>query len=140
MNSIYRFHNNFQTFFCYIHQTPMGDIILFTNSNILNYSSYYIWCFYESSNDNRTFVSTQLPMFTTRNHKFSKCSTWPKCPHWLKGMSIMTNVACARPKCYHVRNWFFLPKPSFLEFIWILSGKNHFKINISHILNPNLTK
>ncbi len=24
-----------------------------------------------------------------------------------------------------------------LEFIWIFSGKNHYKINISHILNPN---
>jgi len=28
----------------------------------------------------------------------------------------------------------------FLEFISIFSGKNHLKINISHILNPNLTK
>jgi hypothetical protein len=27
-----------------------------------------------------------------------------------------------------------------LEFIWIFTGKNHFKINIPHILNPNLTK
>jgi hypothetical protein len=26
-----------------------------------------------------------------------------------------------------------------LEFIWIFSDRNHFKINISHILNPNLT-
>jgi hypothetical protein len=43
-------------------------------------------------------------------------------------------------KQYHVLNWFFLPKPGFLEFIWIFSGRNHLKINISHILNPNLTK
>ncbi len=35
---------------------------------------------------------------------------------------------------------FFLPKPGFLEFIWIFSSRNHLKINISHILNPNLTK
>jgi hypothetical protein len=42
-------------------------------------------------------------------------------------------------KCYQVLNWFFLPKPGFLEFIWIFSGRNHFKINMSHILNPNLT-
>jgi len=28
----------------------------------------------------------------------------------------------------------------FLEFIWIFSSKNHFKINISPILNPNLNK
>jgi len=28
----------------------------------------------------------------------------------------------------------------FLEFISIFSGKIHLKINISHILNPNLTK
>ncbi len=46
---------------------------------------------------------------------------------------------CCWPKCYHVLNWFFLPKPGFLEFIWIFSDRNHFKINISHILNPNLT-
>ncbi len=44
------------------------------------------------------------------------------------------------PKCYHVLNWFFLQKPSFLEFIWIFSSRNHLKINISHILNPNLTQ
>ncbi len=44
------------------------------------------------------------------------------------------------PKCYHVINWFFLPKPGFLEFIWIFSRRNHLKINISHILNPKLTK
>jgi hypothetical protein len=28
----------------------------------------------------------------------------------------------------------------FLEFIWIFSCRNHLKINISHILNPNFTK
>ncbi len=28
----------------------------------------------------------------------------------------------------------------FLEFIWIFSGRNHLKINISHTLNPNLPK
>jgi hypothetical protein len=37
--------------------------------------------------------------------------------------SMFTSVACALgPKCYHVLNWFFLPKPGFLifgEFIWI---------------------
>ncbi len=41
-----------------------------------------------------------------------------------------------------------LPRPQlifpfktwFLEFIWILSCRCHFKINISRILNPNLTK
>jgi hypothetical protein len=27
----------------------------------------------------------------------------------------------------------------FLEFIWIFSSRNHLKINISHIRNPNLT-
>jgi len=35
---------------------------------------------------------------------------------------------------------FSFQKPGFLEFIWIFSGKNHLKINNSHILNPNLTK
>ncbi len=34
----------------------------------------------------------------------------------------------------------FLPKLGFLEFIWIFRGRNHFKINFSHISNPNLTK
>jgi hypothetical protein len=28
----------------------------------------------------------------------------------------------------------------FLEFIWIFNNNNHLKINISHILNPNITK
>ncbi len=37
------------------------------------------------------------------------------------------SVAC------DVFSWFFLSKPGFLEFIWIFSGKNHFKINVSHI-------
>ncbi len=31
-------------------------------------------------------------------------------------------------KCYHVFNWFFLSKPSLLEFIWIFSSRNHLKI------------
>jgi hypothetical protein len=35
---------------------------------------------------------------------------------------------CHWPKCYHVLNWFFLPKPGFLEFIWIFNGENHLKI------------
>jgi hypothetical protein len=43
-------------------------------------------------------------------------------------------------KCYHVLNWFFFPKPGFLEFIWIFSCRNHLKVNISHTLNANLTK
>ncbi len=43
-------------------------------------------------------------------------------------------------KCYHILNWFFLPKPDCLEFISNFSNRNHLKINISHILNPNLTK
>ncbi len=33
---------------------------------------------------------------------------------------------------------FSLPKPDLLKFIWIFTGKNHLKINISHIRNPNL--
>jgi len=34
----------------------------------------------------------------------------------------------------------FLPKPGFLEFVWISSGRNQLKIIISHILNSNRTK
>jgi hypothetical protein len=43
-------------------------------------------------------------------------------------------------ECYQVLNWFFLPKPGCLKFLWIFNSRNHLKINISHILNPNLTK
>jgi hypothetical protein len=32
---------------------------------------------------------------------------------------------------------FSLQNPGYLEFIWILSGRNRFKINIFHGLNPN---
>ncbi len=35
---------------------------------------------------------------------------------------------------------FSFQNPGFWEFIWTFSRRNHFKINISHILNPNLTK
>jgi len=31
------------------------------------------------------------------------------------------------PKCYHILNWFFLPKLGFWEFIWIFSSRNHLK-------------
>jgi hypothetical protein len=48
------------------------------------------------------------------------------------------NFTTTLAKCYHILNRFFLPKPSFLEFIWTFSGRNHLKINIPHI--PNLTK
>jgi hypothetical protein len=51
-----------------------------------------------------------------------------------------TGVACAEGPSYHVLNWLFLPKPGFLGYIWIFSEKNRLQINISHILNPNLTK
>jgi hypothetical protein len=35
----------------------------------------------------------------------------------------------------------FLPKSDFFgEFIWIFSGRNRLKINISHTWNPNLNK
>ncbi len=34
----------------------------------------------------------------------------------------------------------FPSKTWLLEFIWFFSNRNHLKINISHILNPNLTK
>jgi len=66
--------------------------------------------------------------FNFKNCEFRHCFTFYWCGlcHW--------------PKCYHVLNWFFLPKPCFLEFIWIFCHRNHFEINISHILSPNLTK
>ncbi len=34
----------------------------------------------------------------------------------------------------------FPSKSWYLEFIWIFSSRNYLNINISHILNPNLTK
>jgi hypothetical protein len=50
-------------------------------------------------------------------------------------------VACAvGPSVTTFSTDFFLPKPGFLEFIWAFSSRNHLKINISGILNPNLTK
>ncbi len=67
----------------------------------------------------------------------------PKYGVWVELILISGNTSvacCCWPKCYHILNWFFLPKPGFLEFIWIFSRKKHLKINISHILNPNLTK
>ncbi len=39
-----------------------------------------------------------------------------------------TNWEHNYPKCYHVLNWFSLPTPDFLEFIWIFSCRNHLKI------------
>jgi hypothetical protein len=53
---------------------------------------------------------------------------------------IYISVAYVLAQVYHVFNWFFLSKPSYLEFIWNFSGRNHLKINISHILSPNVTK
>jgi hypothetical protein len=41
-------------------------------------------------------------------------------------ISLPTSVACCCwPMWYHIiLNWFFLPKPGFLELIWIFSGRN----------------
>jgi hypothetical protein len=52
------------------------------------------------------------------------------CLNWMVSLQVLP----------HSLNWFFLPKPDFLEFISNFSDSNHFKINISHILKPNLTK
>ncbi len=61
--------------------------------------------------------------FWTAKYKRKSCLNW-----------------MASLKCYHVLNWLFVPKPGFLVLIWIFSSRIHLKINISHILNPNLTK
>ncbi len=53
-------------------------------------------------------------------------------------LRLMWPVLLAQVYC--ILNWLFLPKPGFLEFIWIFSSRNHLKINISQNLNPNLTK
>ncbi len=55
--------------------------------------------------------------------------------HWVL---VHTNVACAIGQSVTTSSTDFSFKTWFLEFIWILSGRNHLKINISHILNPNL--
>ncbi len=46
---------------------------------------------------------------------------------------VCTSVACdVGPSVTTSSTNFFLPKPGFLEFIWIFSSKNHFKINLPH--------
>jgi len=81
--------------------------------------------------------------FLLSNCDFTKLMNscfWKHNLEWKRSFfSKKTSVTCAiEPKCYHVLNWFFLPKPR--EFIWIFSGRIHSKINISHILNPNLIR
>ncbi len=65
-----------------------------------------------------------------------------KRPHCFKFLAkfLLKCGLCRWPMCYHVFNWFFLPRPGFSEFIWIFSGRNHLQINMSHTSNPNLTK
>jgi hypothetical protein len=54
---------------------------------------------------------------------------------------IVTSVACAVGPSFTMSSTDFSFKNLvFLEFIWIFSGRNHLKTNISHIWNPNLTK
>jgi hypothetical protein len=53
----------------------------------------------------------------------------------------MTSVVCAvGPNVTMSSTEFSFQNLVFLEFIWIFSSRNHFRINISHILNPNPTK
>ncbi len=87
----------------------------------------------------------KICLFITKHGNTSCYATI--CWRWISTWSsyiwnlMITSVACAiGPTFYHVLKWFFLPKPGFLEFIWIFSGRDHLKINICHILNPNLTK
>jgi hypothetical protein len=42
--------------------------------------------------------------------------------------------------CTHPQLIFFFQNLIFWNLVEFLAAKNHFKINISHILNPNLTK
>jgi hypothetical protein len=52
-----------------------------------------------------------------------------------------TCVACAvDPSVTMSSTDFTFQNLVFWELIWIFSGRNHFQINISHILNLNLTK
>ncbi len=56
---------------------------------------------------------------------------------------IWTSTACAvGPSVTTSSTDFSFQNLIFWEFIWIFSSssRNHLKINISHILNPNLTK
>jgi hypothetical protein len=55
--------------------------------------------------------------------------------------SYITSVACAiGPSVTKSSTDFSFQNLVFLEFIWIFIGRNHFQMNISHILDPNLTK
>ncbi len=55
-----------------------------------------------------------------------------------KEIMLELNGKCSRVTTFSTD--FSLQNLGFLEFIWIFSCENHLKINISHILNPNLIK
>ncbi len=76
------------------------------------------------------------------------CTRWwllfPTIPRSLasekKGLLCSTSVACAVGPSVATPSTEFSFQNLFLEFIWIFSSRNHLEINISRILNPNLTK
>ncbi len=73
----------------------------------------------------KTLVSHHHEFPASLNVKFNIVLVWP-----VQLAQVLPHPQLIFPS----KTWFFW------EFIWILSGTNHLKINISHILNPNLTK
>jgi len=67
---------------------------------------------------------------------------------WLEGLSmykvllfICTSVACVIwPKCYHVLNWFFFPKPGFLKIYLNFQRQKSLKNQYLSHSESNLTK
>ncbi len=77
---------------------------------------------YGNSNCEHCFAM-YVSMFWTAKHERKS---------WLNWMVSLQVLPCS---------WLIFPsKTWFFGIYWIFSGRNHFKINISHILNPNLTK
>jgi hypothetical protein len=43
-----------------------------------------------------------------------------QCMYWIFWTAQCERKSCLNQMVKHILNWFFLPKPGFLEFIWIL--------------------
>jgi hypothetical protein len=83
-------------------------------------------CFHMISNNSSLFMSMSNLIWIIINIMELK---W----HMLIGSFIPTSVISIpwyhNFTCVIWNDTFFLPKPGFLEFIWIFSGRNHLKIN-----------
>ncbi len=94
----------------------------------------HLWCDYItkfSQNKPRLLSSLWGYLYRLQEKDFGQNILWINlCYYWVGTYWELggTNWEHNDPKCYHVVNWFSLPKPGFLEFIWIFSCRNHLKI------------